>query len=70
MLHSASEVDGFFRMTHLAQDMGQLQVYVNTVTNQISVFWVMMLCSVVVGDQHFKGPCCLFHPEDGGNMDI
>jgi hypothetical protein len=23
------------------------------------VFWVMTPCSDVVGDQHFRGPCCL-----------
>jgi len=26
---------------------------------QVKVFWVVMLCSVVVGYQHFGGPCCL-----------
>jgi len=26
---------------------------------QIEVFWLVMLCSVVVGYQHFGGPCCL-----------
>jgi hypothetical protein len=26
---------------------------------QVQVFWVMMLCNVVVGYQHFRGPCCL-----------
>jgi hypothetical protein len=26
---------------------------------QIEVFCVMTLCSVVVGYQRFKGPCCL-----------
>jgi len=25
----------------------------------VKVFMVMMLCSVVVGYQHFIGPCCL-----------
>jgi len=23
------------------------------------VFWVVMLCNVVVGYQHFRGSCCL-----------
>jgi hypothetical protein len=26
---------------------------------QVEVVWVVMLCSVVVGCQHFRGPCCL-----------
>jgi hypothetical protein len=26
---------------------------------QVEVFWVVMLCSVVVEYQHFRGPCCL-----------
>jgi hypothetical protein len=26
---------------------------------QVQLFWVMMLCSVVVGYQCFRGPCCL-----------
>jgi hypothetical protein len=26
---------------------------------QVDVFWVMTLCSVVVGYQRFGGPCCL-----------
>jgi len=30
---------------------------------QVEVFWVVMLCSVVVGYQHFKGPC-YFHLQD------
>jgi hypothetical protein len=27
---------------------------------QFKVFWVVMPCSVVVGYQHFRGPCCLY----------
>jgi len=26
---------------------------------QVDVFWVVTLCSVVVGQQRFGGPCCL-----------
>jgi hypothetical protein len=26
---------------------------------QVEVFWVVMSCGVVVGYQHFRGPCCL-----------
>jgi hypothetical protein len=25
---------------------------------QVEVFWVVMLCIVIVGYQHFTGPCC------------
>jgi hypothetical protein len=28
---------------------------------QVEVFWVVTLCSVVVGYQHFRGPCCHHH---------
>jgi hypothetical protein len=36
---------------------------------QVKVFWVVMPCSVVVGYQHFRGPCCLDlqGDEDGGS---
>jgi len=51
---------------------------------QVKVFWVVILCSIVVGHKCFKGPCCLhlqgevdamgkkwpLHPEDGGSMDL
>jgi hypothetical protein len=30
-----------------------------TVKIQVEVFWVTTLCSVVVGYQRFRGPCCL-----------
>jgi hypothetical protein len=31
------------------------------------VFWVVMLCNVMVGYQCFRGPCCLnLYSEDGG----
>jgi hypothetical protein len=26
---------------------------------QVAVFWIMAPCSVVVGYQRFRGPCCL-----------
>jgi hypothetical protein len=44
---------------------------------QVEVFWSVMLCSVAVGYEHFRGPSCLhlqgdnnltsLHPEDGGS---
>jgi len=38
---------------------------------QVKVFWVVMLCSAVVGYQHIRGPRCLhLHPESGGSMDL
>jgi hypothetical protein len=37
-----------------------MRVEVLTVVEiQIEVFWVVMLCSVVVGYQCFRGSCCL-----------
>jgi hypothetical protein len=27
---------------------------------QVEVFWVVMLSSVTVGYQHFRGTCCLY----------
>jgi hypothetical protein len=33
-------------------------------------FCVVTSCSVVVGYQCLRGPCCLQHPEDGGSMDL
>jgi len=40
----------------------------------IKVLLVVTSCCVVVGHQHFTGPCCLYlqgeHPEDGGSMDL
>jgi hypothetical protein len=41
---------------------------------QVEVFWVVTLCSAVIGYQRFRGPCCLhLHGEvksvDGGSMD-
>jgi hypothetical protein len=27
---------------------------------RVKFFWVVMLCSVVVGYQHFRGPHCLY----------
>jgi len=38
---------------------------------QVKVFWVVSLCSVVVGYKCFGGPCCLnIQGEDGGSMDL
>jgi hypothetical protein len=38
----------------------ELRFKVFTVVNiQVMFFWVVMLYSVVVGYQHFRGPCCL-----------
>jgi hypothetical protein len=34
---------------------------------QVEVYWVVTPCSVVVGYQRFRGPCCL---DDGGSMDL
>jgi len=32
---------------------------------QVEVFWVVTQCSVMVGYQPFRGPCCLhLQPED------
>jgi len=36
---------------------------------QVEVFWVVMLCSVEVGYQHFAGPCCL-HLQGDVNVGI
>jgi hypothetical protein len=36
---------------------------------QIVVFWIVMLCSVVIGYQHFRGPCWHhLHTYNGGSM--
>jgi hypothetical protein len=36
---------------------------------QVKVFWVVTLCSVVVGYRSFGGPSCFrLHPEYGGNI--
>jgi hypothetical protein len=41
-------------------------VFENTQWLQAKVFWVVTQYSVVVGYQHFRGPCCLhLHLEDG-----
>jgi len=32
------------------------------------IFWVLTPCSVVVGYQHFRGPCCLHHPASASNF--
>jgi len=29
------------------------------VMSQVKVFWVVMTCSVMIGYQSFRGPCCL-----------
>jgi len=31
---------------------------------QVKVFWVVMMCNVAVGYQHFRVPCCL-HLQSG-----
>jgi hypothetical protein len=36
----------------------RFEVYTE-VKNQVEVFWVVTACSVPVGYQHFRGPCCL-----------
>jgi hypothetical protein len=37
---------------------------------QVEVFWTVMLCSVVVGNQRYS-PCCLhLQAEDGGSKDL
>jgi hypothetical protein len=38
---------------------------------QVEVFWVVMPCSVVVGSQPFRAPCC-HHLQGGvgGSMDL
>jgi len=33
--------------------------------SEVEVFWIVMLYSVVVGYQHFGGPCCLLRGSDG-----
>jgi len=33
----------------------------------VEVFWIVTPCSIVVGYQRFRGPCCL-HPQ--GSMDL
>jgi hypothetical protein len=38
------------------------------VKTQIKVFWAMMLCSVAVGYQHFRGPCCLQLQQHGPSI--
>jgi len=37
-----------------------------TLPLEFVVFWVVVLCSMVVGDQYFSGLCCLhlLQPED------
>jgi len=42
---------------------------INCCALQVKDFWVVTLCSDVVGYQHFGGPCCLHHhhSEDGSS---
>jgi len=37
---------------------------------QVKLFWVVTLCSVVLGNQQFTCPCCLHHPEHEGSMSL
>jgi len=38
---------------------------------QVEVFWDVTVCSVVVGYQRFRGPCCLHRQgEGGGSVDL
>jgi hypothetical protein len=47
----------------------RLEVFM-AVKIQTEIFWVVMPCSVVVGYQHFRGPCCLhLHNEVTGNSE-
>jgi hypothetical protein len=39
---------------HLAQDGVRWRAFVNSVMNQVEVFWVVTPCSVVVGYQRFR----------------
>jgi hypothetical protein len=39
-------------------------VIITGVKIQVEVFWVVTPCSVVVGYQHFGGPCCLHLQEE------
>jgi hypothetical protein len=45
---------------------GTFEVF-TTVKIRIEVFWVVTLCSVVVGYQRFGGPCCL-HLQGGSKV--
>jgi hypothetical protein len=44
--------------------------FFTVVKTQVEIFWVVTLCSIVVGYHHLGGPCCLLHGEDGGSMVI
>jgi hypothetical protein len=37
---------------------------------QVEVFWVVTLCSVLVGYQHFGGPCYLCLQDEGGGSRV
>jgi hypothetical protein len=37
---------------------------------QVVVFWVLTPCSVVVGYQHSRGPCCLHLQGEAGGIII
>jgi hypothetical protein len=42
-----------------------------TVKIQVKVFWVVMLCIIVVGYDHFRGPCSLhLQAEDGCSIEL
>jgi hypothetical protein len=37
---------------------------------QVEVFWVVTPCSVVVGYQRFRGPCCLHLLVNGDSLEL
>jgi hypothetical protein len=41
-----------------------------TVKIQIEVFWFVTVCTVEIGYQHFRGPCCLHLQGDVTGMGI
>jgi hypothetical protein len=44
------------------------EAFISEFVLQIMAFWVVTLCTVVVGYQRFGGPCYLhLHPENGGS---
>jgi hypothetical protein len=37
---------------------------------KMAVFWVVTSCNLVEAYWHFKGACCLHHPDDEGSKHI